>query len=219
MTKVNWANVLLLLGAAVGTSNCVQVSEVTPITRPVEHMASDTTPARVIPGATAMLKTTAAGASMTLATSELTPGNVTTAWWVIINKPMLCEANPCSAKDVIGRSDVVKTQIVYADGVVNNLDGKARFAAYLPQGPVANGWYTPGFDDPTEAEVHLVLNDHGRLIPEIAASMLTSYRGGCSDSSLPPPFPTSAKTDGMPGPNTCALIQDAIFQQKTQSKN
>ena len=154
--------------------------------RPVEHMATETTPAREIAGAKAMLTTTQAGATMTLSTSGLEPGHVTTAWWVVINKPMLCEAIP-------------------------------RFAAYLPQGQVENGWYPTGFDSPTEAEIHLVLNDHGRLLPEIATSMLTSYRGGWSDASLPPPFPASAKTDGVPGPNACLLIQDAIFQQDGQT--
>ncbi|MEL7000251.1 MAG: hypothetical protein AAFP68_18500 [Pseudomonadota bacterium] len=188
-----------------------------PQIRPVEHMATETTPAREIAGAKAMLTTTEAGASMTLSTSGLEPGHVTTAWWVVINKPMLCEAIPCSAEDVIGRADIVETQIVYADGVVNDANGNARFAAYLPQGQVENGWYPTGFDSPTEAEIHLVLNDHGRLLPEIAASMLTSYRGGCSDGSLPPPFPASAKADGVPGPNACLLIQDAIFQQDGQT--
>ncbi len=72
---------------------------------------------------------------------------------------------------------------------------------------------------PTGAKIHLVLNDHGRLHPEIAALMLTSYRGGCSDGSLPPPFPASAKADGVPGPNACVLIQDAIFQQDRAKTN
>jgi hypothetical protein len=43
--------------------------------------------------------------------------------------------------------------------------------------------------------------------------MLNTYRGGCSDDSLPPPFPDSAKADGEAGPNACRLIQDAVFMQ------
>ncbi len=181
----------------------------------VEHMASETTSARTIEGAIAHLMTSPDGATMTMDTAELVPGNVTTAWWVVITKPMLCEAKPCSPEDVIGRADIVGTQIVYADGAVNDPEGRARFAAHLPRGHVANGWYPTSFDNPTSAEIHLVLNDHGELVPGIAASMLTSYRGGCRDDSLPPPFPQTAKADGTPGPNACLLIQDAIFVQPT----
>lgn len=219
MTKPFWTIAMIALSTSLGAGQSSHAADVIQLKRLVEHMATDNAPAREIASATAMLKTTEAGATMTLATSELIPGNVTTAWWVIINKPMLCEAKPCSAKDVVGRADIIETQIVYADGVVNDANGEAQFAAYLPQGPVKNGWYATGFDSPTEAEIHLVLNDHGPLIPEIAASMLTSYRGGCSDGSLPPSFPASAKADGVPGPNTCALIQDAIFEQKLQPTN
>jgi hypothetical protein len=183
------------------------------IARPVEHMATEDTPARLIVGSHATLRSDEAGALMTLRTSDLAPGHVTTAWWVIMSNPAACSATPCTAEDVIGRAGEVGTQITYADGAVNSPQGTAQFTAYLPSGQVANGWYDQDFDDPQRAEIHLVLNDHGPLIAEIAASMLTSYRGGCSDDSLPPPFPDTAKTDGQPGPNTCRLIQDAIFVQ------
>lgn len=179
----------------------------------VEHMATDTTPARPIAGAQANLLTSSDGATMTLTTGQLEPGHVTTAWWVIMTRPELCETSPCSPEDVIGGADRVGTQIVYADGVVNGSDGTASFSAHLAAGEVQNGWYDQSFDNPGDAEIHLVLNDHGPLLPEIAASMLTSYRGGCSDDSLPPPFPATAKANGTPGPNSCQLIQDAIFMQ------
>ena len=179
----------------------------------VEHMATASKPAAMIPGAAALLMTSPVGATMTLSTSQLTPGHVTTAWWVIMNNPKSCESKPCSPKDVIERANEVGTQIVFADGVVNSKSGTAEFSAFLPQGAVKNGWYEQDFMDPTTAEIHLVLNDHGPLQAEMAASMLTSYRGGCRDDSLPPPFPITAKQDGTPGPNTCVLIQDATFVQ------
>lgn len=187
--------------------------------RPVEHMATAETPAVHILGAEARLLRSAEGTTMTLRTSELTPGHVTTAWWVIMTQPENCSASPCTAEDVIGRADEVGTQIVYADGVVNQPDGTAAFAAFLPAGDVKNGWFEQGFDAPSKAEIHLVLNDHGPLIPEISASMLTSYRGGCRGDSLPPPFPDTAKADGIEGPNECRLIQDAIFSAPASRAN
>jgi len=86
--------------------------------------------------------------------------------------------------------------------------------AQLPAGDVENNpWFGNGFTNPTGAEIHLVINDHGPLIPEMADTMLNSYRGGCTDESLPGSFPETAKADGEPGPNTCALVQATIFQQ------
>ena len=201
---------------AVTLSACLTVDPVKAdgMTHQMEHMATDTQPARPIPDTLAQLSTDKDGVRMTVQTRDLIPGHVTTAWWVIMTNAAACQRTPCPAEDVIGRADEVGTQIVYADGAVNGPDGTARFAAYLPAGPVPEGWYVRDVVDPTTAEIHLVLNDHGPLIPEIAASMLTSYRGGCSDESLPPPFPDTAKADGVAGPNTCALIQDAIFIPK-----
>jgi hypothetical protein len=177
-------------------------------------MATDTAPARHIDGTRAHLETDAQGARMSLHTRELEPGHVTTAWWVIMTKPEACSATPCTPADVIGRAAEVGTQIVYADGAVTAPDGTASFAAFLPAGAVTDGWYDQDFTHPAQAEIHLVLNDHGPLIPRIARSMLGSYRGGCRDESLPPPFPERAKSDGIAGPNDCRLIQDAIFIQQ-----
>lgn len=185
----------------------------------VEHMAGESQPARSIEGAEAQLKTADWGAAMTLRTAELPPGHVVTAWWVVITKPEACSATPCPPGDVIGKSAQVGTQITYADGVVVGADGKAGFRSLLPAGPVGEGWYPASFDNPMTAEIHLVLNDHGPLISGLAPSMLTSYRGGCSDESLPPPFPATAKSDGVPGPNACRLVQDAIFVQRTGSSS
>ena len=201
------------LALSIGLTALATAGDRAPMLQHVETMASDTAPARKIEGSAAWLMTGPEGAAMMLRTAQLEPGHVTTAWWVVMTAPENCSATPCTAEDVIGRAGEVGTQIVYADGVVNGPDGTARFAAMLPAGAVAKGWYDQGFDNPTRAEIHLVLNDHGPLLPDIAASMLTSYRGGCSDESLPPPFPATAKADGAPGPNTCRLIQDAIFVQ------
>ena len=74
-------------------------------------------------------------------------------------------------------------------------------------------WYGNGLQDPEAAEIHLVINDHGPLLADMVGTMLGSYRGGCTDESLPLLFPDSAKADGTPGPNACLLYQVAVFQQ------
>ena len=77
-----------------------------------------------------------------------------------------------------------------------------------------NTWFGNGYWNLLGAEIHLLINDHGPLVSHLAHSMLNSYRGGCRDESLPPPFPATAKADGTPGPNTCRLVQDVAFVQK-----
>jgi hypothetical protein len=60
--------------------------------------------------------------------------------------------------------------------------------------------------------VHLILNDHGPVLAEYMPGMISTYRSGCTDASLPPIFPASAKADGTPGPNTCRLWQMVVFE-------
>ncbi|WP_300056039.1 hypothetical protein [uncultured Roseobacter sp.] len=105
----------------------------------MEHMATDTQPARPIADSIARQEADKEGLRMSLETRELTPGHVTTAWWVIMTNPSACSATPCPADDVIGRAAEVGTQIAFADGAVNAPDGTASFAAYLPAGVVPHG--------------------------------------------------------------------------------
>ena len=166
-----------------------------------------------IEGGSADLTTTEDAAMMRFQTSELEPGHVYTAWWIIINQPEACSASPCSPEDVLENTDLAGVEITRADGIIADENGMGEFTGYLVKGEVDKPWFGNGFTHPNSAEIHIVINHHGPLIPETAADMLTSYRGGCSDDSLPPPFPDTAKADGVPGPNECQLVQDAIFQQ------
>ena len=147
-------------------------------------------------------------------TVGLEPGNVYTAWWVLANNPEVCEADPCSGGDFIGKAVEAETVVTYADGVIVDESGEAHFASFLPAGEVTDDPWFPGteFANPTGAEIHLVINSHGPLIPEKAGEMPNSYRAGCTDDSLPPPFPDTAKADGEAGPNDCALVQAAVYQ-------
>ena len=82
----------------------------------------------------------------------------------------------------------------------------------MKTGPLPEGWIAGrGLENPLGADVHLVLNDHGPVLTEFMSEMIHTYRAGCTDASLPPIFPASAKADGTPGPNTCRLWQVAVF--------
>ena len=64
--------------------------------------------------------------------------------------------------------------------------------------------------------VHLVINDHGPMLPEHMPGMIHTYRGGCSDPSPFTPIfavpPSTALADGEVGPNICRLYQAATFE-------
>lgn len=147
-------------------------------------------------------------------TTDLVPGNAYTVWLVVINDPSACDANPCTAPQLIG-DPVVDGQVTWGrDGEVGRADGTARFRSAIEAGPLLDGWLqVQGLDDPMGAEIHLVLNDHGPVIRNLQREMLTTYRAGCADTSpFPAFFPATALADGTPGPNTCRLYQTAIFE-------
>ena len=167
----------------------------------------------IIEGSSATLMRSEEGIFATMSTDRLEDGHVYTLWVVIVNNPEVCEASSCTPPEILGNSDELQSEVTWGDGIIVSDEGRAEFTIYLPAGDVQEPWFGNGLTNPTGAQIHLIINDHGELIPEMAANMLNTYRGGCTDDSLPPPFPDTAKADGEAGPNTCALVQAAIFGQ------
>jgi hypothetical protein len=169
---------------------------------------------RTIQGATAQLITSDKGIAAVLDTKELTPGHVVTLWVAIINKPEACAQAPCKAPDVLKNTAATHSDVTYGDGIIVGPDGTATFRTFIPAGKLSYSWFGNGLENPQGAEIHYVLNDHGPIIPEMAQSMITTSRGGCTSESLPKLWPASAKASGTPGPNKCRMVQDVIFQQE-----
>ncbi len=166
-----------------------------------------------IENAHALLITDDDGASMSMRTALLTPGHVYTAWWVVVNNPEACTAHPCAGSDVLGNTEAVEADVGYADGLVADDQGQGNFAAYLPVGDLTDHWFGNGLTNPWGAEIHIVIHDHGPVVPEQAANMFMTFRGGCTDGSLPPTFPDFTKEFGQVGNNTCKLVQVVQFEQ------
>jgi len=170
----------------------------------------------VVEGATARLASADDGIFVGIDTSGLTPGNVHTLWLVVVNQPAACEADNCTSKDVLKRSDAVSSDVGYAGGVIVGDDSKGKFAWFQPAGKLHGPWFGNGLAGPTSAEIHLVINDHGPAIDGRVADMLSTYRDGCTDASIPAPMPDTARAQGEPGPNQCRLVQFAVFQQPSE---
>jgi hypothetical protein len=163
--------------------------------------------------ATALLARDPNGISYQIRTTDLVPGHAYTVWLVVVNDPEKCDPSPCAAPQIINDPDVDAQVTFGRDGLVAKDAGTARFGKRFKAGPLLDGWFdVQGLDDPLGAEIHVVLNDHGPLINDLRHDMTTTYRGGCTDESLPEIFPPAAFADGTPGPNTCQLYQSVIFQ-------
>lgn len=170
-----------------------------------------------VDGAKAMLMSSEAGIAGVFATKNLKPGHIYTMWVAIMNNPQACknkEANHCTSKEVLKKADIVKSDVTYGDGVVVPADGTATFRTFVPAGKLAYSWLGKALTNPTGAEIHFALHDHGPMIAEAAHDMLTTARGGCTDGSLPKLWPASARASGDAGPNKCSMAQFAILKQK-----
>lgn len=163
-----------------------------------------------IDGTVAQLVTSPDGASMHLSSSGLTPGHAVTIWFVALQNPELCEKNPCTPAEAMGFPEM-ETVAVNGGGTVVPANGEIEVSAHLPVGAVPTNLFDTDFVSPETAEYHLVIHDHGPLIPDLAADMLSSFRGGCTLESVPPHYPDTAQSDGEGGPNTCVSRQVALF--------
>jgi len=210
--------VMLLFSVALAVPSVAQdgMSEGAPVTRTHVESHPSQGDVRQIEGASALLVRSEAGVSLHMITDELEANHVYTMWVVIMNDPTACETDPCSPPDVLGNSEAVGSEITWGDCILYSGATRPEFTAFIPAGDVPEAWYGNGLGDPLSAEVHIVINDHGEVIPDLAANMLNTYRGGCTDESLPPPFPDNAKADGEPGPNTCRLVQQVILTAKRE---
>jgi len=135
-----------------------------------------------IEGAWSKLVRNDAGVSMTFHTSELTPGDTVTAWWIIFNYPGECnegEGGPCGLLDLFD-TDVQGT-VLYAAGHVIGGSGKGNFGRYRSVGDSSD--YVMGAADsllnPRAAQIRLALRSHGPAIPGLVSEQINTYGGGC----------------------------------------
>jgi hypothetical protein len=164
----------------------------------------------VAPEAQATLVRRPDGVSFGIRTELLRPNHAYTVWFVVINNPSACAATPCSGPDIV-LNPATDSQVAYGAGHVSGGRGMAGFAGSFQAGAI-EGWLPDGgLWDPMTAEIQLVLNDHGTMLPAYLPEMTHTYRAGCTDASIPGIFPDSARADGTPGPNACQLYQVAVF--------
>ncbi len=181
------------------------------ITKPMSWTPPSGNTPGPIDGTSAVLEKGPFGAAMAIRSSGLTPGDVVTVWWVAIQSHQNCQSNPCTPKEAMGDGMQNDTVAKLAAGGVVEDDGTISLASFLPVGTVEGNFYDTTFHSPETAEYHLPMVNHGPLDPGIAGEMLSSFRAGCTDESLPDYYPDNAKADGTKGNFTCKTVQAALF--------
>lgn len=164
-----------------------------------------------IEGTSVVLEKGAFGAAMAIKSTGLTPGDVVTVWWVAIQNPSVCKETPCTPQETMSSGQQTDSVVTLAAGGVVAEDGSISLASFLPKGEVEGNFFDTTFHSPETAEFHLPIHNHGPLDPSIADEMLTSFRAGCSDESLPEFYPQSALSDGAAGNFDCKTVQVAAF--------
>ncbi len=163
-----------------------------------------------MPNAFSTLVINAKGASVSLSTSGLPAGDVVTIWWVVFNHPEFCAGvspgHPfrCGLSDLLpsGGDPRIESSAFYATGHVIDETGIAEFGAYTKVGaPSGQVLFGDGLTNPSGADIHFVVHDHGPAIPGMVDFMIHSFGGGCSN--LPP----------MTGPNFCQDLQFSVHEQ------
>jgi hypothetical protein len=181
------------------------------ITKPMSWTPPSGNTPGPIDGTSAVLEKGPFGAAMAIKSAGLTPGDVVTVWWVAIQSHQNCASNPCTPKEAMGDGMANDTVASLAAGGVVAADGTITLAGFLPVGEVEGNFFDTTFHSPETAEYHLPMHNHGPLDPDIAEDMLTSFRAGCSDESLPAYYPDTALADGAKGDFDCKTVQAAMF--------
>jgi hypothetical protein len=180
----------------------------------------------IVEGASSSLVRTPNGVNYSLSTNDLVPGNAYTLWIVIFNNTDGCSAGAggtfCGPDDVL--NDDARPDMMYAGGLVVGASGKATFSGRRTVGDMSGSANGPiddfpayGLENPMGAEIHLVVHEHGPMLPAYMPDMIQTIDGGCFDAGVPGPgIPFGWNLyDGEPGvgafgrrgPNTCTSVQ------------
>ena len=164
---------------------------------------------------TATLHRNKNGITVNFKAEGLYPGAYT-IWWVIWNEPDNCAVPGACMEPDFANAVAVEVEVMYAGGHVVGNNGKGNFSAHLNAGDDSPESMNTSFGFPSvgglrvgntfNAEVHVVLRTHGPAVPGLINEQIGSYRGGCDDPFLYPPFSIYPNAIGE-----CADIAAAIF--------
>lgn len=206
--RVGLSTVVAALGIWTGTAEHTSAEA---ITKPMTWTPDSGMQSGPVDGTTAVLEKGPFGVAMAIKSSGLTSGDVVTVWWVVIQNPDVCEGETCTPLETMVDGELSDSVVSLAASGIVAEDGTISLAGYLPKGDVEGNFFNTTFHSPEAAEYHLPIHNHGPLDPEIAQEMLSSFRAGCTDESIPEYYPQTALADGVKGNFECKTMQVATF--------
>lgn len=112
----------------------------------------------------------------------LTKKTAYTLWWIIFNEPGMCSDGVCGEDDVSpgGPADA---GVRNAGAFITGTDGVANVVGELDVGPAPTGPAAAGFgqlNDSVAAEIHIVVQAHGRPLRGSVAEQMTIPGAACN---------------------------------------
>ena len=157
------------------------------------------------------------GVTVRATVEDVAPGAYT-LWWVVWNNPEVCGADGCTDADF--GTPGLDVDIGYATGHVAGNGGRLTLVAHLAEGGSLSGFPTEfgiasgrGLLDSLDAEVHIVIRNHGATIPGLVGEMTHTFAAGCDYSAFGGSIVSPAY--GTEGPNICEDSFFAIFPPAT----
>jgi hypothetical protein len=154
---------LLSLTVGVGIANVAEASGAMTGTSPVAAIGPGHVFLSWVPGASSTLVRTSNGISVSLQTSGLPAGHAVTLWMLIFNNPGACGAGGCDETRGDLNVPAVQGSVQHVTGHI--VGSTATFAGRISVGDAANAFVGPGLLNPYGAEVHLIVRDHGEMLP------------------------------------------------------
>ena len=107
-------------------------------------------------------------------------GDSYTMWAVIFNAPENCSGGVCNMEDVINPGPA-ETALFYMGGTRVPPNGAFVLGGAVPENSSygSEPFPTTMLYDSQTAEVHLVLRSHGKYLPGVADTQVTTALGGC----------------------------------------
>ena len=201
LTRRSTLLVLLVFALLIPTA-LLNAQDDTTATTTVHHFSD----ASEVEGAWASLDRSENGLLMSLHTSDLSPDEVYTVWWVVFNEPENCSDGACGEDDILIFEDgapildennnfvmnedgIAASNIsaFFASGSYIDDDGIGHFGGSAGLGDPPGLFFGPGLINPMTAEVHLVVRTHGPMVDDIFHGQITTFEGGCgtTDNGAP----------------------------------
>jgi hypothetical protein len=181
-------DVLQAVSALIGSGSSAsseQTVGATSVAKDTAQVFNFPTGDQLIEGASSTLRRTPNGVSWTFKTNGLQPGHAYTMWVVVFNNPEAC-VDGCGLDDLFREG--AATTLAYGGGHVVGPSGEATFSGHLQVGDTSGfpldspfvglPGQNLGLVDAQKAEIHLVVRDHGEVIPGQLHEQLHTFSGG-----------------------------------------